>query len=175
MKKKISFILISSLILFVLNAVSHFIFNILPYNFIGVLFPVNESIFQHLKMIFTSFILFYLLLFFANRKFNFTNLIFAALISSLSSIALFLIIYLPIYLNIGENMIFTFILLFIFLCAGQFLAYLILNIDYNRIINIFSFILIVLIFIINASLTFKPLKNFLFFDPQYKTYDIVYK
>ena len=46
--------------------------------------------------------------------------------------------------------------------------------DY-RIINTISIILIAIIFIINGYLTYQPIENMLFWDPQHETYEIVSK
>ena len=46
--------------------------------------------------------------------------------------------------------------------------------DYG-VINIISIILIAIIFIINGYLTYQPIENMLFCDPQHETYEIVSK
>lgn len=46
--------------------------------------------------------------------------------------------------------------------------------DYKG-INIISIILIGIIFIINGYLTYKPIDNMIFWDPEHETYGIVSK
>ena len=42
--------------IFILNFVFHFTYDLLPNTLFSILFPVNESIFEHQKMIFSSFV-----------------------------------------------------------------------------------------------------------------------
>ena len=126
--KNLKYIIISNIIIFAVNFPAHFFFDFVPLKLIGWFFPVNESIFQHMKMIFTSFFIVYIIFYLLRRKFNFKNVFFSNLIASLSCICIFLIIYLPVYLNMGENMIFTLILLFICIFLGQLISsYLLIN------------------------------------------------
>ena len=174
--KTFKYILISSIIIFIITIPAHFMFGWLPFKIIALFFPTNESIFQHMKMIFTSFFLFYLFLIVTRKKLDYHNLFFSDLISSLTCIISFLIIYLPIYIIFGENMIFTFILLFLSIAFGQFIStYIIKKDDYQN-INILSIIIIIIIFVVNAYFTYNPIiDSMLFYDPKHKTYDIVYK
>lgn len=159
--KNIIIVLTRSTIIYLLNFPAHFLYDFFPNKLISLFFPVNESIFQHMKMIFTCFCLFYLLVKLFNKKNK--NTMFNCLVSSLTCIAFFLIIYLPIYLNYGENLIFTLILLFLSIIFGEYITSFI-KID-NKILNRISLIIIIIILIINAYLTFNPLNNFLFIDP----------
>ena len=72
-------------------------------------------------------------------------------------------------------MIFTFILLFVAIMFGQYMASSFLKKNDYKQIDIFSIILISIIFIILGYLTFNPIENFIFWDPQHETYDIVSK
>ena len=72
-------------------------------------------------------------------------------------------------------MIFTFILLFITILLGQMVGSIFLKKEDYRIINTISIILIAIIFIINGYLTYQPIENTLFWDPQHETYEIVSK
>lgn len=72
-------------------------------------------------------------------------------------------------------MIFTFILLFITILLGQMVGSIFLKKEDYRIINTISIILIAIIFIINGYLTYQPIENMLFWDPQHETYEIAYK
>lgn len=72
-------------------------------------------------------------------------------------------------------MIFTFILLFITILLGQMVESIFLKKEDYRIINTISIILIAIIFIINGYLTYQPIENMLFWDPQHETYEIVSK
>ena len=72
-------------------------------------------------------------------------------------------------------MIFTFILLFTTILLGQMVGSIFLKKGDYGVINIISIILIAIIFIINGYLTYQPIENILFWDPQHETYEIVSK
>jgi len=159
---------------FALMSLFHFAYNAIPNTLFAILFPVNESIFEHLKLIFTTFILYGIIDYFLLRKFNqprnnfFTNIF----ISALSCITIFLLIWLPIYYRIGENMIITFLFLIIAIMFSQIISYYILKRENNQLLNYISIIIIILISIIFAYFTYYPLKNDLFFDPNEEKYGI---
>ena len=173
--KKNKYIMISSIIIYALTFISHFLFDIIQNDIIAVFFNTNESIFQHMKMVFTCFFVFYFILFIVRRRFHFENVFLTNLIASISCIAFFLIIYIPTYLRFGENMIFTFILLWISILFGQYISSPILKkTDYKK-TEILSIIIISLIFVIGGYLTYYPIENFIFWDPQHETYERVLK
>ena len=62
----------SSVIIFLLSALSHFMYDWTDNNeFISMFVPTNESIFQHLKMIFFPIVLYYLVTYIIyNRKYD---------------------------------------------------------------------------------------------------------
>ncbi|MDD6224518.1 MAG: DUF6512 family protein [bacterium] len=173
--KKNKYIMISSIIIYALTFISHFLFDVIQNDIIAVFFNTNESIFQHMKMVFTCFFVFYFILFIVRRRFHFENVFLTNLIASISCIAFFLIIYIPTYLRFGENMIFTFILLWISILFGQYISSPILKkTDYKK-TEILSIIIISLIFVIGGYLTYYPIENFIFWDPQHETYERVLK
>ena len=173
--KNFKYILISSIIIYCLTIGAHFLFDIFQSDIIAVFFNTNESIFQHMKMVFTCFIIFYLILFMVRRKFDFHNVFLTSLIASISCILFFLIVYIPVNSIFGENMVFTFIWLFISIFFGQYISYSFLKKEDNRTSEIISLIIVFIIFIISGYLTYYPIENFLFWDPQHKTYGIVLK
>lgn len=173
--KNIRYSFISSIILFLVMTLVHFVYNILDIDIIAVFFPTNESIFQHMKMIFTGFFIYYLILFFIRRRWNFNNIFLTNLISVVICIVFFLIIYLPVRFRFGENMIFTFILLFISIWLGQYLSYNFLKKDNYNSLNILSLMVIIITSLILAYFTFNPLHNDIFWDPKHETYKKVTK
>ena len=173
--KNIKYILISSSSIFMLTVVVHFVYDILNMDIIAILFPTNESIFQHMKMIFTSFFIFYLVLYYMKRRFNYHNIFLTNLISVSICIIFFLIVYLPIRFRFGEIMIFTFILLFIAIMLGQALTYSFLKRDDYNSLNILSLLAIFVIFAIMGYLTFNPIHNDIFWDSEHETYEKVTK
>lgn len=72
-------------------------------------------------------------------------------------------------------MTFTFILLFISIMLGQYLSYSLLKKDNSKSLNILSFIIIAIIFIVFSYFTFNPIHNDMFWDPDNETYERVIK
>jgi len=167
---KLKYILITSFLIFLINFPAHFMYDLFPNFFISLFFPINESIFEHLKMIFTSFAIFYLILFILKNKFNFYNIPILNLLSSTLCISTFLVIYMPLYKSIGENLITTIILLFLSILFSQSLTQFLSLHPLSKKANILSLIIIFLVFILNIYLTFNPPKKPLFWDSLHKTY-----
>lgn len=166
--------IIATFIIFALMSLFHFAYNLLPNTLFAILFPVNESIFEHMKLIFTTFIIYAIIDYFLLKKFNLprNNFFINILVSALSCIGIFLLIWLPIYYKIGENMIITFIFLFIAIIFSQVISYYILKSKNNQLLNYISIVLIILIMIVFAYFTYYPLYNDFFFDPMEEKYGI---
>lgn len=173
--KNFKYILISSIILFIIMSLTHFVYERVNNDIIAVFFPTNESIFQHMKMIYTSYFIFYLFLFILRKKLKLNNIFLSNLISSLVTIIFFLVIYIPIRFRFGDNMIFTFILLFIAIIIGQISSRKILKGEKQKYLDILSLLNISLIFIIFAYFTFNPIHNDIFWDKKHETYERVIK
>ena len=54
--------------IFLLSALHHFLYNLLPCGFVGVFAPINESLKEHTKIVFYPVILWWLITFVAFRK-----------------------------------------------------------------------------------------------------------
>ena len=154
-------IILSSFIIFILSTLFHSLYNYLPCFLTSIIVPVNESIFEHMKMIFTSY-MFYLLIKILFNKKRENNLISSFVIASLFNIVIFLIIYIPIYLLFGEKLVVTLILYFITILISNYLMYKIQNKKINSKINKYSVYIIPLVYIVFTLLTYFPLKNMLF-------------
>lgn len=163
--KKLKFIgtIISLIIPFLL----HFIYNFFP-NFITSIFsPVNESIWEHMKILFGSIVLSgiveKIIAIYKKEKIN--NLCFSNFAAGMICIPIFLIIFLPIYNIIGENLLITIIIMFISIIISKIISYKITlkeNLKLEKITVLFVFI----VYIIFTILTYYPLKNDLFIDPK---------
>ena len=107
MNKKVLFI--NTIIIFLSLFLFHNIYNLFPNFLTSFLFPVNESLFEHLKLMFTSEIIISLitLLVLKLKNIKFSNYILGLLIGVIVTISLFFLIYLPIYNRYGENLILT--------------------------------------------------------------------
>lgn len=166
--------LIAILNIFLISFPAHFFYNFFPNTITSILFPVNESIFEHMKIIFTSTLIYglidYILLKLNNINFN--NFLFQLFYTSFISIPIFLIIYLPIRFLIGEYLIITLLLLFITYLISQIISYYLLTTKSMPFLNILSIPLVIIIYSIFTYLTYNPPKNYLFYDTQTNSYGI---
>ena len=165
--------IISPIILFILCSITHFGYNLFPNFITSIIFPVNESIFEHMKMIYTSVLLFSLIEYLINKKRNWhiNNLGINPFISGITNIASFLMLYLPSRLILNENMIFTFIILFISNIITAFVSYKILSIK-QFMDNKIGLVLTFLLYIPFAYFTYNPPHNSIFYDPKEELYGI---
>ena len=134
--------------IFILNFIFHFAYSTLPNTLFSIFFPVNESIFEHMKLIFSSAVFYGIIDYFILKKNSLktNNSIFTTLLNALSTIVIFLIIWLPIYYKMGENMVITIFILFIAIMIGQILSYFILNKEIKfKYLNVVSIISIIII------------------------------
>lgn len=160
--------------IFILCFPFHFIYDWFPNFLFSIFFPVNESIWEHMKLIYTSFVVFgifdYLLLKKHNIKYN--NFLLQLFIVPIIGIIIFLAIFIPIYNILGENMLITLTLLFLIILIEQIISYYLLranNIKYQNIIGIIG---IIVVYIIFGYLTYKPINNKIFFDESNSKYGI---
>ena len=167
--------LISAINIFLISFPTHFAYDFLPNILTSMLFPVNESIFEHMKIIFTSTLIYglidYILLKLNNIKVN--NFIFQLFFTSFISIPIFLIIYLPIHFIIGEYLILTLLILFITYLISSIISYNILKSKSIPLLNIISIPLIIIIYLIFTYYTYNPPENFFFLDSLTNTYGIL--
>ncbi len=165
MNKKI---LYNSLIIFIIASIFHFIYTIFPSFITSIFFPVNESIFEHLKLLFTASIVSTLLFNINEKEYN---IYFIAFIKAIINIILLLIIYLPIRSIFGEVLILTLLTLFISILLTEIIIKKVpINTYYN--LNKIGIILIILSYIIFTILSYHPPKTFLFYDTQSNNYGI---
>lgn len=167
-------IFVNSILIFLLCFLTHFIYTLLPNPIFALFFPVNESIWEHMKMLYTTFLIYGLIEYFIMKKWQvkYNNLWLDTLIKSIIVIPIYLIMYLPFYYNFGENMIITFIILFLAILIVNFIGSFILKlkpINYQKEISI---VFIIIIYIIMGILTFKAPHQDLFFDTEEEKYGI---
>ena len=160
-------ILINSIIIFIISSISHFIYNIFPNTITSIFFPVNESVWEHLKLLFTSSVIFSLI----NYK-KIPNIFSITLIRSILLIVILLILFLPIYYLFGENIIFTLIILFITILITEYIISKIYNKKLIKSLNFISIFIIIICYINFLYLTYNPPKLDLFRDPTNNSYGL---
>lgn len=173
MNNKNKFILINSVLIFLLGFLVHNIYSWFP-SFITTIFPVNESLYEHIKLIFLSPIIIGLIRYFffdKNKKYN--NYFFSLYLSIMANIVIFYALFLPFYYRFGENLVVTLIIYFISILISQYLNYLILTKTKNSsLLNIIGIVLLITNYLILLYFTYNPLKIDFFFDSNKEIYGI---
>lgn len=166
-------IFINSIIIFILAFISHFVYDFLQNDIFAIFFPVNESIWEHMKLLMTPYMIDALILYIAFKKLNivYHNLAFSSLFSACFSIFVYLLIYIPVYLLFGNNLIFDITLLYIVILVSQFIEFYLLKKETSNYTN-FSLVFIILIYIAFGYLTYHPFRNFMFYDFKNNKYGV---
>jgi len=170
--KKIKFLTI--FITFLLSFLFHFGYSLSDNILFSIIFPVNESIWEHMKIIATSVIVSsiieYFLLIKNNIKFN--NYIISTTISIILGIFIYLIIYLPIHYLFGHSLIVAVTILLITFIIIENIKHFIMKLDKIKHQNIVGIILMILLYFIFGYLTYNPIQNDLFIDTECECYGI---
>lgn len=172
-KRNRIFVIINTFLIFAFGFVTHNLYEWFP-SFITTIFPVNESLFEHLKMIFITPIIISTVLYiiFYFKKKPISNYLGSLFVSTIFNILIFYVIYLPIYYSFGQNMAITLIIYFISIAVSQFINYLIIRKKDNRLFNTISVIMMFAILILLLYLTYNPIEIDFFLDPTNNTYGI---
>lgn len=173
MKKKIIQI-ISILFIFLIGFIIHNLYEWCPNIVTLILSPVNESVFEHMKMIYTSYIIWIIIKYFILKKYNIkeNNFLLKELLTFLFSITLFLTIYWPIYSKFGENMLVTLTIYLVTIIISQILNYFIEFKKDSNVLNIISLLVIFLIYAFTTYLTYNPPICKFFLDPTNNSYGL---
>ena len=166
--------IIGVFIIFILSVISHFIYEWNQTSIFSILFPVNESIWEHMKLLVTPVLIFSLFEYIIYRKkyIDFNNFILSYSISIIIGIISYLILYLPIHYIFGHSTIYAIILLFVIFILIEIVSYYIMNYKKINNSNIIGIIVIIGIYIILGYLTYNPIKIDIFYDTQKNIYGI---
>ncbi len=158
--------------IFIISFISHFAYKIFPNIVFSFFFPVNESIWEHMKILFTSTLLYgiidYLLLKKNNIKYN--NFSFQLYFTALSSIPIYLVIYLPLYKLLGEKMFISILLIILVYSLEQYLSYQILKEKETKVLNIIIVPIIIICYLGFIYLTYNPIFSYVFYDTKNQKY-----
>ena len=155
----------------------HFAYDISGQNtIVGILTPVNESVWEHLKLIFIPFTLFSVFFYFYTKQ-KFSNILLVSLFGNI--VGMFVVTtlyYLGDAIFTNDNMIYNIIVYALGVMASYFILYLgLYNNDFiqetkgSTIIGACALTLMFTVFIAN---TFSPIKLDITKDPVTKTYGI---
>lgn len=167
------FVILNTFLTFATGFLVHYIYQWIP-SFITTIFPVNESLYEHMKLIYISPIISSLILNYIFKKKNYliNNYLFGLIVSTIFNIIIFYLVYLPLYYANGESMIMTLGVYFITIILSNYLYYLIINMDNDPRLNLISLIAIIVIGSILTYFTYNPLKIDFFRDSKTNSYGI---
>ena len=170
-KKKIK--IISTIIAFLLCFPLHFLYDKFPCFITSIFAPVNESIWEHMKILFTSILVTGVIqkIYVSATKLKYNNICLSNLIGAVLSIPIFLIMFLPFYYIIGENLPVTIVIMFIAISISEFISYKIMNKPEHKLENT-TILFTIGIYLIFIFLTYYPPHNDLFLNPTTNTYGI---
>lgn len=168
---KIKFFSIFMILIFCF--ITHFLYDVFPSFLTSLFFPVNESIWEHMKMLVSSILIWEVILYFIFKinNYYFENFFLNVLCTCLCSVFIFLIIYFPLYFIFGHSFFINVILLFASIFFSVNVGFSILN-KYNYNLEFFSFIAIIVIVIMFGIFTYYPPQNTIFLDPVSGSYGI---
>lgn len=160
--------------IFLISFLCHFLYDWFPNSLFSIFFPVNESIWEHMKIIFSAILIFSPIEYFILKKKNihFNNFLLSNVMMEISGIIIYLIIFIPLYLMIGENMIISIGLLFIVYGIVEIIGYYFLNLKPIKYQGYIATFIIIIMYIIFSYFTYQPPKNFLFYDIKEEKYGI---
>jgi len=166
--------IVGIIVSFIISIFLHFLYNIFPNFITSIISPVNESIWEHMKLIVTSNLIFSIIEYIIYKKKNikYHNLLLSYAISSITGIILYLIIYIPLDKIFGHNLIIALILLLITFIIISIINYYIMNYEEIKYSNTIGLILIISIYIIFGYLTYNPPHINLFYDKSTNHYGI---
>ena len=167
-KKK--FVIINAIVTFLLGFLVHGIYSWFP-SFVTSIFPVNESLYEHVKLVYLSPI-FSVLIVGAFYKYKINNIFFGMLVSIIFNTLFFYMLYLPIYYLLGNSMVMTLIVYFISIVASNYIYYLVIKNDKNKNLDIISIVCTIIGVIILTYFSYYPPKTDFFKDPENNTYGI---
>ncbi len=168
--------IINVVIFFALSFLWHFVYDLIPNFVTAIFFPVNESIWEHMKIIFGVIIFGSLISLILMQKFKikYNNFYVEIIIKAILGVIFYLAIFIPLYNIFGENLFIPITLMLITYIVMEFIGYKILLLDELN-IKILPIILIILSYILFALLTFYPPHYSIFFDETKLIYGIPLK
>ena len=157
--------IINIILFFALSFLWHFMYDWFPNFLTSIFFPVNESIWEHMKIIFGVIVFGSLISLILMNKFHikYNNFYVEIITKAVLGVLFYLIIFIPLYKWLDENMFISISLMLITYIFVEIIGYKILKLNEMN-INILPIILIFLCYILFFLLTYYPPHNFIFFD-----------
>ncbi len=158
---------------FLLTFPLHFLYDKAPCFVTSIIAPVNESIWEHMKILFGSILLAGVIqkIIVNTKKLDISNVCISNFTAALASIPIFLAMYLPVYNGVGENLTITIIIMFIAIIIAEIISYIMMKKEDLKLENM-AIIFTITVYVIFGLLTYFPPENKLFIDPTNLIYGI---
>ena len=163
-------IILLFLIYSVCGTLLHFTFKLSKNNIVvGIFSAVNESVWEHTKILLTPIFITSFITFIINKNYNF----FVLLVELVSSITLIILFY-EIKTSIFKNKygIINIISFYVVCLIASFLHFSLQEVEISKLANGLSFIVVIIIFAMYLTFSIFPLKHNYFKDPITGTYGI---
>ena len=147
------------LVLFIIGSLFHFLYDLLNNNFfIGLLSPINESIWEHTKLVFIPYILYYVIIYIKNKNIiNKDKWFTSLLVGVILGIILIPTIYYAYTGALGfKSLIIDILILLIVNIITQLISFHIYNYIKKPLNTNFVFIILFILFIVYIIFTIYP-------------------
>lgn len=160
--------------MFLLAFPFHFLFDWYSNPFTSIFFPVNESIWEHMKLLFSTIFFYQILEYGILHYFKIPvhNFFWTNFISGITGVILYLILYLPIHYYLRESLLIHLIILFFVITVIQMLSIKLLQKPAQALLNFFGIIGLISAYLLFAYFTYQPIHHHLFWDSQHEKYGI---
>ena len=140
----------------------------------SIIFPVNESIWEHMKMLYSTVLVYSIVEYFILKRFDIDNhnFLLTTFLKSIIIIPIYLLMFLPLYNVFGENMFISISVMLISILIVNFIGYLLLQTEELKYQNWISLALIIIVYVLMGYLTYRPPKTELFYDIKNEKYGI---
>lgn len=159
--------IISTILVILFSFLFHSIYDKFPNFITSLFFPVNESIWEHMKMVYLSYVAAYIIELVIIHKTNIHsfNQKASIVISILFNIVIYLAFYIPVYNIFGFNEFVTIFSYIISIIITEIVSYKVITSDKNySFLNKYSYLILFIIELIFIYLTYFPLKLDIFVD-----------
>ena len=162
------------IIVFLLAGAWHFLYDVLPCNFIGVISPVNESPWEHAKLFFVPAIIWYVIMYFIVGK-DFSNYVFGHSIALLVMPIIMLLLFYLYRPLLEETLPLDLLNAVVTIAVGAFVAY---KLTVSQMVihpcvqYVIATVIIIGMLVIYTVFTFHPPRCDLFFDRSTMRYGI---
>lgn len=166
--------LLGVIVAFLLCFVLHFLYDLVPCFITSVFSPVNESIAEHMKILFGGILFSGVIqkIIVKVKRLPYKNICISNVVAALLSIPIFLIIYMPIYNAIGENFPITIFLMLMVIIISQIITIFIIRINKDLKMENLAILLVIIIYMVFTVLTYDPPEKSIFLDPTTLNYGI---